>query len=129
MTGRILIGTSSWTDPTLVKEGNFDPPGTTSAEARLKFYASRFPLVEVDSTYYYPPSEKNSVLWIERTPADFTFNIKAYSLLTNHPTKVDSLYNDIKAALPPECSRSGTCIATSSPTRPSTRCGSGSATR
>jgi len=42
------------------------------------------------------------VLWIERTPADFTFNIKAYSLLTNHPTKVDSLYNDIKAMLPPE---------------------------
>ena len=68
MSGRILIGTSSWTDPTLVKDGNFYPPGTTSAEARLKFYASRFPLVEVDSTYYYPPSEKNSVLWIERTP-------------------------------------------------------------
>ena len=102
MSGRILIGTSSWTDPTLVKEGNFYPPGTTSAEARLKFYASRFPLVEVDSTYYYPPSEKNSVLWIERTPPEFTFNIKAYSLLTNHPTKVDSLYNDIKAELPPE---------------------------
>ena len=102
MTGRVLIGTSSWTDPTLVKEGNFYPPGTSTAEARLKFYASRFPLVEVDSTYYYPPSEKNSVLWIERTPADFTFNIKAYSLLTNHPTKVDSLYNDIKATLPPE---------------------------
>jgi uncharacterized protein YecE (DUF72 family) len=98
----ILIGTSSWTDPTLVKDGNFYPPGTTSAEARLKFYASQYPLVEVDSTYYYPPSEKNSVLWIERTPAEFTFNIKAYSLLTNHPTKVDSLYNDIKAALPPE---------------------------
>ena len=27
------------------------------------------------------------MLWIERTPADFTFNIKAYSLLTNHPTR------------------------------------------
>ena len=77
MTGRILIGTSSWTDPTLVKDGNFYPAEARSAEARLKFYASRFPLVEVDSTYYYPPSEKNSVLWIERTPADFTFNVKA----------------------------------------------------
>ena len=30
--GRILIGTSSWTDPTLVKDGNFYPPGTTTAE-------------------------------------------------------------------------------------------------
>ena len=98
--GRILIGTSSWTDPTLVKEGNFYPPGTKSAEARLKFYASRFPLVEVDSTYYFPPSEKNAVLWIERTPPDFTFNVKAYSLLTNHPTRPDSLYADIRDRLP-----------------------------
>jgi uncharacterized protein YecE (DUF72 family) len=102
MAGTILIGTSSWTDPTLVKDGNFYPPGAKTAEARLRFYASRFPLVEVDSTYYYPPSEKNSVLWIERTPADFTFNIKAYALLTNHPTRIDSLYGDVRASLPPE---------------------------
>src|SRR5262245_4136351 len=100
--GKILIGTSSWTDPTLVKESDFYPKSASTAEKRLKFYASRFPLVEVDSTYYYPPSEKNSVLWIERTPADFTFNIKAYSLLTNHPTRVDSLYGDLKATLAPE---------------------------
>ena len=102
MSGRILIGTSSWTDPTLVKDGNFYPPEAKTAEARLKFYASRFPLVEVDSTYYYPPSEKNSVLWIERTPKDFTFNVKAYSLLTNHPTRPNSLYADIRESLPPE---------------------------
>ena len=100
MTGRTLIGTSSWTDPTLVKDGNFYPVGTKTAEARLRFYATRFPLVEVDSTYYYPPSEKNSVLWIERTPPQFTFNVKAYSLLTNHPTRPDSLYADIRESLP-----------------------------
>ena len=85
-----------------MKDGNFYPHGTKTAEARLKFYATRFPLVEVDSTYYFPPSEKNSVLWIERTPADFTFNIKAYSLLTNHPTRLESLYADIRAQLPEE---------------------------
>ena len=68
MTGRILIGTSSWTDPTLVKDGHFYPPDAKSADVRLRYYASQFPLVEVDSTYYFPPSEKNSVLWIERTP-------------------------------------------------------------
>jgi uncharacterized protein YecE (DUF72 family) len=98
--GRILIGTSSWTDPTLVKDGHFYPPGANSADARLRFYASQFPIVEVDSTYYFPPSEKNSVLWIERTPPEFTFNIKAYSLLTNHPTKRDSLYKDLQDAAP-----------------------------
>ena len=100
--GKILIGTSSWTDPTLVKEGNFYPPSARSAEARLKFYAEQFPLVEVDSTYYFPPSERNAVLWIERTPKDFTFNIKAYSLLTNHPTKRESIYKDLQADLPEE---------------------------
>src|SRR5947209_6607740 len=100
--GSILIGTSSWTDPTLVKDGNFYPPGAKTSEARLRYYTSKFPLVEVDSTYYFPPSERNSVLWIERTPPDFTFNVKAYALLTNHPTRVDSLYKDVKEALPQE---------------------------
>ena len=127
MAGRVLIGTSSWTDPTLVKDGGFYPPGTKTAEARLRFYATRFPLVEVDSTYYYPPSERNSVLWIERTPPHFTFNIKAYSLLTNHPTRPDSLYGDLRETLP-EGSPSGSCIASSFPTPPWTRSGNGSAT-
>ncbi|HEU4528936.1 MAG TPA: DUF72 domain-containing protein [Actinomycetota bacterium] len=100
--GDILIGTSSWTDPTLVKEGNFYPPGVNTAEARLRYYAERFPLVEVDSSYYFPPSERNAVLWIERTPPHFTFNIKAYSLLTNHPTKIESIYKDLQDELPAE---------------------------
>ena len=98
----IRIGTSSWTDPTLIKDGHFYPPEAKTAEQRLRFYASRFPLVEVDSTYYFPPSEKNSVLWIDRTPPDFTFNIKAYSLLTNHPTKPESLYKEVKDQLDPD---------------------------
>src|SRR6187200_493785 len=102
MAGQILIGTSSWTDPTLVKEGNFYPPGVSTAEGRLRFYAERFPIVEVDSTYYFPPSEQNSALWIERTPKDFTFNIKAYSLLTNHPTRPNSIYKDLQEAVPPD---------------------------
>ncbi len=100
--GRILIGTSSWTDPTLVKDGHFYPSSARTAEARLRYYAEQFPLVEVDSTYYFPPSERNAVLWIERTPPNFTFNVKAYSLLTNHPTKRDSLYKDLRDSLPAE---------------------------
>ncbi len=100
--GKVLVGISSWTERTLIKEGNFYPPGAKTAEARLQFYASQFPIVEVDSTYYFPPSERNAILWIERTPKDFTFNIKAYSLLTNHPTKRESLYSDLRDELPKE---------------------------
>jgi len=98
----VLIGISSWTEPTLIKRGHFYPKGVTTAEERLKFYATQFPIVEVDSTYYFPPSERNAALWLERTPKDFVFNIKAYALLTNHPTKVDSLYKDVKESLPNE---------------------------
>ena len=100
--GNVLVGISSWTERTLIKEGNFYPSGAKTAEARLQFYASQFPIVEVDSTYYFPPSERNAILWLERTPKDFTFNIKAYSLLTNHPTKRESLYADIRDELPKE---------------------------
>jgi uncharacterized protein YecE (DUF72 family) len=105
--GKVLVGTSSWTDETLVKEGGFYPADARTAEARLRYYATQFPLVEVDSTYYFPPSERNAELWIERTPSDFTFNIKAYSLLTNHPTRVDSLYKDLRGTLPPDVIAAG----------------------
>jgi uncharacterized protein YecE (DUF72 family) len=36
------------------------------------------------------------VLWAQRTPPDFIFNIKAYSLLTQHPTRPGSLYKDLR---------------------------------
>jgi len=100
--GRILVGTSSWTDRTLVEESDFYPQDVRTPEARLRYYASLFPIVEVDSTYYHPPTQRNSVLWVERTPPHFTFNVKAYSLLTNHPTRKDSLPKDLREALPDE---------------------------
>jgi len=100
----IYVGTSSWTDATLIKSGAFYPPGTNTAEQRLVFYASNFPLVEVDSSYYYLPTQRNAALWVERTPEDFTFNVKAYSLLTHHPTRPDSLPPSAKEALDPAAS-------------------------
>ena len=54
--GTIRIGTASWTDPTMTAAGVFYPAGADSAEERLRYYASRFPLVEVDATYYSLPA-------------------------------------------------------------------------
>jgi uncharacterized protein YecE (DUF72 family) len=93
--GDILVGTASWTDKTLIESGWY-PDEAKTAEKRLQYYASQFPLVEVDSTYYFPPSEANSERWAERTPDNFTFNIKAFSLLTQHPTRTDALYKDLE---------------------------------
>ena len=102
MDARILVGSCSWTDPTLVASGRFYPRGVTSAEARLRFYAEQFPIVEVDSTYYAPPSARNSELWAARTPDGFVFNVKAYALLTGHPARVERLPAWLRDALPPE---------------------------
>ena len=70
------------------------PP--TTPEKRLAYYARQFPVVEVDATYYGPPAEQTARLWAQRTPAGFTFNIKAFSLLTGHPTKVSAIYKDLR---------------------------------
>ncbi len=73
-----------------------------SAEERLRFYASHFPLTEIDSTYYAPPAEQQARLWAERTPEGFRFDVKAYSLLTGHPTRPRSLWPDLREQLDPE---------------------------
>jgi uncharacterized protein YecE (DUF72 family) len=93
--GEIKVGTASWTDRTLLASGWYPEPADT-AEKRLAYYASQFPLVEVDSTYYSPPAEQNAALWVARTPPGFTFNIKAFSLLTGHPTRPGAIYQDLR---------------------------------
>jgi uncharacterized protein YecE (DUF72 family) len=99
---RVLVGTCSWTDKTLIKDTTWYPKKTMSAAERLGFYASHFPLVEADSTYYRPPSSELAGGWADRTPPGFKMNVKAYSLMTGHPTKPDTLWPDIRDALPPE---------------------------
>jgi uncharacterized protein YecE (DUF72 family) len=100
--GRIRVGTASWTDPTMTAPGVFYPTGQDSAEERLTYYASKFPVVEVDATYYSLPSRRTSELWVERTPPDFTFDIKAHALMTGQPTETRRLPKDIRTALPAE---------------------------
>jgi len=99
---RILVGTCSWTDRTLTNETDWYPKRSMSAAERLKFYASRFPIAEADSTYYFPPSPDLARGWAERTPADFTMDVKAYALLTGHPARPDSLWPDVRDAIKPE---------------------------
>lgn len=99
---KIRVGTCSWTDPTLVSCGRFYPDSARSAEARLQYYASQFDLVEIDSSYYAMPSERNSYLWAQRTTQDFVFDVKAFRLFTHHPTPLNSLPKSIRQELPPD---------------------------
>ena len=99
--GRVLVGNCSWTDPTLIASGAFYPPGTTSAARRLAYYATQFPIVEVDSTFYAPPDIRNAARWAERTPPGFVFDVKAFALLTGHGAARERLTRELKACLPP----------------------------
>jgi uncharacterized protein YecE (DUF72 family) len=98
----VLTGSCSWTDRTLLEQASWYPRRTMSAAERLRFYAEQFPLTEIDSTYYAPPSEQQARLWAERTPDGFRFDVKAYSLLTGHPTRHASLWRDMREGLSPE---------------------------
>ena len=82
--------------------GVFYPTDATSAEDRLAYYASQFPLVEVDATYYALPTPRLAELWRDRTPPDFTFDIKAHALMTGQPTETKRLPKAIREALPDE---------------------------
>ncbi|MEU9235996.1 DUF72 domain-containing protein [Streptomyces subrutilus] len=95
--GDISVGACSWTDPALVASGWY-PAGRRDAEGRLRYYATQFPVVEVDSTYYGLPSTRNSRLWTERTPPGFRFDVKAFSLLTGQPTRTAALPADLRPA-------------------------------
>jgi uncharacterized protein YecE (DUF72 family) len=98
--GEVRIGTASWTDPTMTAKGVFYPEGATTAEDRLRYYATRFPVVEVDATYYALPRAQQSELWVERTPEGFVMDVKAHALMTGQPSEVKRLPREIREALP-----------------------------
>ncbi len=74
----IRVGTCAFTD----HEG-FYPPTLPPAE-RLAYYARRFDLVEVDSTFYGLPRASTLDRWVEATGEGFTLDIKAERRMTGH---------------------------------------------
>ena len=98
----VLVGTCSWADASLVKDSDWYPRRTMKAAQRLAYYASRFPLVSLDSTHYFPPTPELSESWVERTPAGFRFDVRAWSLLTGHPTFPHSFWEDLQQDVKPE---------------------------
>jgi uncharacterized protein YecE (DUF72 family) len=98
--GTVRLGTASWTDPTMTAGTVFYPKGADTAEERLQYYASQFPLVEVDSTYYALPFPRMAELWRDRTPPDFVFDIKAHALMTGQPSEVKRLPKFIRDEMP-----------------------------
>ena len=94
MAGPIRVGVCSWADETLTKV--WYPPGVKSGEERLRYYTERFDVVEANSTYYRLPDTQLVGNWAERTPAGFTFHVKAFGVMTRHPVKLDQLPPDLR---------------------------------
>ncbi|MBY0528359.1 MAG: DUF72 domain-containing protein [Gemmataceae bacterium] len=76
----IQIGTCGWSYNDW--RGTFYPSGLGASEY-LPYYAERFPVVEVDSTFYRPPSAKVVAEWRDKTPDHFRFSLKVPRVITH----------------------------------------------
>jgi uncharacterized protein YecE (DUF72 family) len=100
MSATVRLGTCSWADEGLVK--HWYPRGVSSAEARLRYYAERFDVVEVDSPFYRLPAPEVAAKWAERTPDDFTFHVKASKTMTGHEeAELEPAFREFREALAP----------------------------
>jgi uncharacterized protein YecE (DUF72 family) len=99
------VGCASWLDASLLAESDFYPARRMSAEQRLRWYARFFRDVEVNATFYGLPTERNSLLWIDRTPDDFRFGVKAYALMTGHHVPPERLPPSLVDVLPRDARR------------------------
>jgi uncharacterized protein YecE (DUF72 family) len=95
--GRIVTGTAGWTDKMLLASG-FYPASARTPGARLTYYASHFRLVEVDATYHTLLAPAITSRWVDDTPADFRFDVKAHPVLTGHPIDFSKLPSDLRQA-------------------------------
>ncbi len=83
----VRVGTASWTDPEFMRAGWYPDGVRGDAEAQLRYYAARFAMVEVNSTFYALPTVATTAAWAERTPPGFRFHVKAHQLISGHPSE------------------------------------------
>ena len=91
--GKILVGTASWSDPGFIADWY---PKTVPASERLSYYGQFFNLVELNSSFYGIPNQKQAKRWVQQTPKDFVFDVKLHKLLSRHSAKPDSLPPDLR---------------------------------
>ena len=67
--------------------------------ARSKYYDA-FELVEVQKTFYKPPRLETARKWRAEAPSSFEFTLKAWQLITHHPSS--PTYRKAGITVPPE---------------------------
>jgi uncharacterized protein YecE (DUF72 family) len=83
------------------------PTTVRTAADRLRYYATQFDTVEVDSSFYGLPTSATARLWAERTPPGFVLHVKAFGMLTRHGVRPEQLPPPLRAAYDLELDRQG----------------------
>jgi uncharacterized protein YecE (DUF72 family) len=83
--GRVRVGTSGWSYPKGAGtwDGVFYPPRLADKD-KLAFYAQYFDTVEINSSFYRPPSPYAAKAWASKVPDEFRFTAKLWQKFT-HP--------------------------------------------
>ena len=76
----ILVGTSGYNYPEW--KGSFYP-ADLPAKKMLPYYASKFPTVEINYTFYRMPTPKLVAGWRAQVPPEFRFTLKAPKRITH----------------------------------------------
>ncbi len=77
----ISVGTCGWSYPDWIA-GGFYPKGLPPGQF-LSYYAERFNIVEVDSSFYASPRPQMVQGWHDRTPKGFRFCLKVPQTITH----------------------------------------------
>ena len=96
--GNVRVGTSGYSFPDWV--GNFYPKGMKSGEF-LSYYAERFPVVEINATYYRIPPPKTLEQMERKTPPGFSFIAKLHQSMTHEATNDAAVYRQFLDCLEP----------------------------
>src|SRR5437867_1933701 len=88
---RMLAGTSGYSYKEWV--GHFYPEKTQAA-AMLRYYAERFPTVEINNTFYRMPDTSFLERWAQEVPERFAFTLKAPQRIT-HFKRLKEVASDV----------------------------------
>src|ERR1700756_426323 len=77
---QLFVGTSGWAYPSWKPQ--FYPEKLAQTEF-LTYYASQLNTVEVNLTFRQLLKDTTAQKWIEQTPAEFRFGIKAHQVITH----------------------------------------------
>ena len=97
----LKCGLIGFTDPSLISCQRFYPTSCRNGKDRLKHYASKFPICEVDTSHYAIPTMRVVQDWIAATKqfTGFQFHIKAFGMFTLKQMNFGNLPFIVKNAL------------------------------